>query len=289
MADLEVDTRTSGNGPTRTAHLRPEWRTWAVSGGYVAAVALRAASEQVDHPLPVGVNCQFLRPASFGEATVTTELQRAGRRTAYVRAEVAQSDKVVMTASATFAQPAEGYDVEYEPMPDVPHWKDVTPYRKLLPEERWNEIALVDCIEERPINWVHGDPDRAPAEPEFSAWCRFETSDLSLPVVDAARSVLLVDTYGFTPIISAIGGPGLHYAVLTTDLTVRFHEFDPETNWLLARARVRKGGHGIVCVDGFVWSEDGRLLASGSQSMLTVPFEAVGGRRAVKEPASGSN
>jgi acyl-CoA thioesterase II len=288
VAELEADTRSVGTGPVRTADLRPEWRTWAVSGGYVAAVALRAASEAVEHPLPATLHGQFLRPAAFGEATVRTEVQRAGRRTAYVRTDVTQSDRVVLTASATFAQPAEGYEVEYDPMPDVPHWKQVTPYRDLLPEERWNEIALVDCIEERPINWVHGDPHRPPGEPEFHAWVRFAPTDLSLPAVDAARSVILVDTYGFASIVSAIGGPELHYAALTADLTVRFHQFLPATEWLLARARVRKGGHGIVAVDGCVWSEDGRLLASGTQSMLAVPFEAVGGRRAVKEDPAGS-
>lgn len=46
MGDLDRDTALTGSAGRYTAALSEDWRIWGPNGGYVAAVALRAAGAE---------------------------------------------------------------------------------------------------------------------------------------------------------------------------------------------------------------------------------------------------
>lgn len=57
------------------------------------------------------------------------------------------------------------------------------------------------------------------------------------------------------------------------DVTVWFHQGAADAEWLLVDARSPFAGDGLVGGVARVWSDDGRLLASGGQQMLCRPTQ----------------
>jgi acyl-CoA thioesterase len=55
-------------------------------------------------------------------------------------------------------------------------------------------------------------------------------------------------------------------------VNVRFHALAPDDAWLLTDAWSPAAGDGLVGGTGAVWSESGRLLATGGQQMLCRPM-----------------
>lgn len=55
------------------------------------------------------------------------------------------------------------------------------------------------------------------------------------------------------------------------DVQARFHALAPESEFLLTDAHSPSAHDGLVSGVGAVWSEDGRLLATGGQQMLCRP------------------
>ena len=67
MANFLDDTRVEGIGePERgRAELSPSWAVWGPNGGYVAAIALRAAMARSRLPRPASFHCDFLAVGEF--------------------------------------------------------------------------------------------------------------------------------------------------------------------------------------------------------------------------------
>ena len=64
MGDLEVDTRLEERGEGRfRATLSTDWEIWGPNGGYVAAIALRAAGRVAKVPRPAAFTGHFLSGA----------------------------------------------------------------------------------------------------------------------------------------------------------------------------------------------------------------------------------
>jgi hypothetical protein len=59
------------------AELAKEWMTWGPAGGYVAAVALRAAGEATSLARPASFSCQYLSVARFDSADLEVTTLRA--------------------------------------------------------------------------------------------------------------------------------------------------------------------------------------------------------------------
>jgi hypothetical protein len=79
MGDLDVDTRLSGGAGIYTGKLSPDWKIWGPNGGYVAAVALRAAGLESRLARPASFSCQFLEAGAFEAVDVRVETLRRGR------------------------------------------------------------------------------------------------------------------------------------------------------------------------------------------------------------------
>ena len=60
MGDLERDTRLTGGDGQYTITLSEDWRIMGPNGGYMAAVALRAAGMEAAIPRPASISCHFI-------------------------------------------------------------------------------------------------------------------------------------------------------------------------------------------------------------------------------------
>lgn len=47
MGDFEIDTALAGGNGRYVAHLSEDWEIWGPNGGYLAAIALRAACSRI--------------------------------------------------------------------------------------------------------------------------------------------------------------------------------------------------------------------------------------------------
>jgi acyl-CoA thioesterase II len=67
----------------------PDWDLWGPVGGYLAAIAVRAAGASTALARPASVACHYLAPARFGPVELTVTTGRRSRR--------AESLRVLMT------------------------------------------------------------------------------------------------------------------------------------------------------------------------------------------------
>ena len=138
------------------------------------------------------------------------------------------------------------------------------------PEERKASYAFWQNLETRPINWVHWR-DRKPGAPTWREWYRFRPrASFEDPFVDAARSLLLIDTMGWPAACQAYP-MDTPYVAPSIYVTVRFHRAAPLSEWLLCDAAAPVAAHGLIGGQACIWSEDGRLLASGGGQLLCRP------------------
>jgi acyl-CoA thioesterase len=80
---------------------------------------------------------------------------------------------------------------------------------------------------------------------------------------DALRQLFWLDFPGWNAAISAHAWP-FRYLAPNLDLTVQFHRFVPEEEWILADGFVPLARDGLIGCVARLWSERGELLATGS-------------------------
>src|SRR4051794_1409759 len=107
-SDMSFDTDTHvepATDHTYSATLTDRWNALGgvPNGGYLLAIALRALRHDMPHPDPVVASATYLRPGAAGEATIASEVARAGRRVATGEARLSQGGKEIVRVVATFA------------------------------------------------------------------------------------------------------------------------------------------------------------------------------------------
>jgi acyl-CoA thioesterase-2 len=131
-----------------------------------------------------------------------------------------------------------------------------------------------DNFEERPLDWIESWEEREPADPVFRTWVSFRPRPtFDDPFVDAARSLLLLDTMGWPAAIRAHAEP-VDVIAPNIDLAAQFHRLEPASEYLYVEATSPVGDDGLIGTSTRVWSESGRLLASGSQQLLCRPIRS---------------
>jgi hypothetical protein len=189
-----------GEGGRYSTRLDKAWEIWGPSGGYLAALALRAAGK-----------C----------------------------AEVAQPD-----VSRPFERTRDG--------------KPLFAF--------WNNMSC-----RRPDGEGEGDADRS----VIKEWVRFEpTPSFEDPFVDAARPLILLDTFGWPALYQRY--KGADYVAPNLDTSVWFHQSTANSEWLLINHECPVAEDGLLGVSGRVWNADGHLLASGSAQLCCIPKEGRG-------------
>ena len=90
------------------ATLSGDWEIWGPMGGYVAAVALRAAAAEAPPGLePASFTCQFLSSARFDAVDIDVTVRRSSRRAAAFAVRVAQDGTAILDAQVWFATPSD--------------------------------------------------------------------------------------------------------------------------------------------------------------------------------------
>src|SRR4051812_9818574 len=198
MGDLGKDTAVSGGDGSYTSVLSRDWEIWGPMGGYVAAVALRAAGAHSRFDRPASLVGHFLGVADFDEVQLTTTTLRAASRAESIRVSMTQQGKPIFEALVwSVADGIAGLEHDASHMPDVgPPEQYPTVLERLaaLGIEPNPPYPFWTNFEERPLEWVENWEERAPTEPVWQGWHRYlvepDPTDLYLC---AARLLLLVD------------------------------------------------------------------------------------------------
>lgn len=263
------DTELTERDGTLVARVHDRWDIWGPNGGYLAAIALRAAGLAAgDGQRPAGISCQYLRRGRFGEARLEVETLKSGRNASCFAVTMVQEGERTLTAQVWTMAAAAAAEPAYRDlaMPDVP------PPEALLPPPAdpggfafWSNFELRYASPER-----HGRAN--PAGARTTRWVRFKgyrpDADRFLA---SARALLLIDTL-LWPAHWSRRAEQLDYVGPSLDVSVWFHASSAADEWLLADATAPLAGDGLVYVEGRVWAGDGRLLASGASNMMVMPL-----------------
>jgi acyl-CoA thioesterase len=266
-ADFLADTQVECIAPGRyRGALAPCWAVWGPYGGYVAALALRAALAHSGLPRPASLQCHFLAVGDFAPVDLCVTVLGGSKRAESLRVEMMQADRLLLSASVWMVDDAlSGYVHDFAAPPEVPKPAELRGYQELAADEypRWYPIWR--SIEGRPTSW--GAPLGAAA---WRTWLRFTHTEIRDRADDALRQLFWLDLPSWNSMLAAHAGPHPYFAP-NLDLTVQFHGFAPGTHWMLADGEVPLAGDGLLGCAARLWSEDGRLLATGTSKHLCRP------------------
>lgn len=259
--DSDTQVRRQAEG-TWAADIRPGWTSLGgtVNGGYLMAVALGAATAELDGAEPVTATAHFIRPGVVGPAQIDVETVKRGRLKSTVTARLDQDGGERLRLLATFAESGAitgpvGFSVAppaipapdecLPPPPMIRAAADIAErfdYR-ITPQTRW-------------IRGTLGDTAR------LDAWIRF--ADGREP--DAAALPLLVDAFppAVLEVVEAAGTP-------TLELTVHVRQ-RPAPGWIQARLTTRVLAGGLLEEDVELWDSGGALVAMSRQLALFQPL-----------------
>ena len=282
MGNLAEDVAVEGGDGRWTGKFSPDWEIWGPTGGYVAAVALQAAGAHSGLARPASLQCHYLGVGAFDAVEIETVTLRKAKRAESVRVSITQQGAPIAEALVwCVSEGLEGMSHDATERPDVPAPSELKGIHELEPESGQRGFSFGRNFEHRPIGWIPWDEwaARDELEPSVEQWMRYRPQPTfeDAPYVDAARSVILLDTYQWPAATRAYRPGELGFQAPSLDLSVSFHELDPASEWLLVRATSPVARDGLVGGRAEIWSESGRLLASGGQQMLCRPMPVRAG------------
>jgi acyl-CoA thioesterase len=262
MGDVGAQTAVEPMGEGRyRATVHQDWEIWGPCGGYVAAIALRAAGAESGLARPASFYCHYLSVAAFAPVDVVVTPRRAGRTVTAQRVEMIQGDRPVLDAMVWSVGEVEGLEHEDADPPDVPGADE-------LPEQRPDEdhpiYAFWQNFDQRLLDAVETWPPTGPLPPTWRTWVRYKAApEVEDPWVDAARLVVVLDV-GSWPAGSrphAYAEPP--FIAPSLDLYASFQYPGAASEWLLLDAHSPVAQGGLLSWTGRVWSDRRTLLASG--------------------------
>jgi acyl-CoA thioesterase II len=271
-----MDTAVEARGVGRySARLSPDWEIWGPMGGYVAAIALRAAGDMSPFPRPASFFCHYLGVAEFDRIDLGVTTLRAGRSAMSQRVTVFQGDRSILEATIWSTALSDGLEHEEYSPPDVPRPDDLRAREEISDAPTF---AFWDNVEMKPVRSGGQWPPPGPLPPVWQAWCRFRPTAAFAedPWLDACRSVILVDVQSWPANSQHHGWKSEHgFIAPSLDLYVAFHRGVPEEQWLLADGYAPVSREGMFGWTGRIWTIGGSLVASGAGQALyrrvTVP------------------
>jgi acyl-CoA thioesterase len=293
MPNLDEQTAVDrvGDGKYR-AVVSTDWKMWVPVGGYLASLALRAAQAETTMARPASLTCHYLAQATFAAVDLEVTKLRSTSDAESLQVLMTQEGVNILEA-LIWATPTEvtGPKANWLPPPEVP------------PPDGLAEIVLDDDVvalmgdepfwknfEIRPVRLGHVIPvDGSLSEEErrllpkrharIRAWDRFMSGQTFRDVwVDACRYLIITDVSQF-PTVATPFTPPLPFIAPTLDLTVAFHAFAPEEEWLLIEGNGSYAGDGLLGCESRIWTRAGDLIATGYSHMrfkdLSVPQPEV--------------
>jgi acyl-CoA thioesterase-2 len=264
---LDHATRLDGGEGTYCTTLSPAWEIWGPNGGYLAALALRAASMDAMIDQPASFYCHFLSSPKFAAVELNVSILKRGRRSEALAVEMTQEGKHVLQALVRTAADAPGYEHQQILAPDVAAPDELRSIDQLPAQSERARFRFWENIERRPIDQ---SPSSEPKDAIVREWARFRPQAcFEDPFLDAARSLILLDTYGW-PAAYRTHCDG-RYIAPNLDTSVWFHRFNQSSEWLLIDHECSTAHHGLLGVSGRVWDTEGRLLASSGAQLCCIP------------------
>ena len=277
VGDLQQDTDVEfvdeqPNGARRfRARLSADWEIWGPMGGYVAAIALRAAGAASPFGRPASFFCQYLGVATFDAVDVTVTPIRTAKTALAQRVEVRQGDRAIMEATVWSVGDVDGlrHDVTANARPEVPAPEQLPHLLDLLSDDEREQgppFPFWNNLESKPIDWSRERPPTR--EPAWKEWLRFTPSPtFADPWVDACRALIVIDVQSW-PSASRAHEWGHGFIAPSLDLYVAFHDARPTSEWVLADGMGPIARDGLMAWNGRMWAEDGALIASGMGQLL---------------------
>jgi acyl-CoA thioesterase len=278
VGSLDADTRVEGGDGTFTATLRDAWEIWGPCGGYVAAVACRAAGAASRFERPVSFSCHYLGVAAFDTVDLAVTTIRSGRTTESLRVSMSQHGRPILEGMLLTMADHEGLEHVDITAPDVPD-----PLGLMSVAERMAAVEGAEPpfpfwrnVDSRAISWRDDWPPEDPLPPTWQEWERFvpdATSDD--PWVDAARALVWIDLCGWPAASRAHAYRQSPCVAVNVDLYVAFHQARPASEFLLIDAHSSIAAEGLMGYTARLWSEDRALVASGGGQLFCRRTEAV--------------
>jgi acyl-CoA thioesterase len=270
VGDLDFDTRLEGGGGSYVASLREDWKIWGPNGGYLAAIALRAAGRESRLARPASFACQFLEGGAFAPAQVRVEAVRRGRAAEAFAVAIEQSGRTLLRAQVWTVGGLDGLAHDVARAPSAPEPEGLLPHESPVAPGGPPPHPFWVNLERRPIDWAPPEQRRA-GDPRVLVWLRFRPrARFDEPFLDAARALILLDTFSWPAVREAHVEQPAFFAP-TLDVSAQFHALDPASEWLLCETSAEVARDGLIGYRSRVWSQSRRLLASGAGQMLCRP------------------
>lgn len=269
---LEDALALEGEGETFSTTLSDAWEIWGPSGGYLAALALRAAGLRAEIAKPASFYCQFLRSPAFARVELAVGFLKRSRRSEALTVSMAQEGRPVLHASVRTATEAPGYEHQHLRLTDVPGPDSLRSTEELWSAEQRPPFRFWQNVERRPLDqrYTPADGGRDEAAPVVREWVRFRpVARFHDRFIDAARSLILLDTYGW-PAAFRRHGAG-EFVAPNLDTAAWFHQPTSSSEWLMIDHECVVADGGLLGVSGKVWDLDGRLVASGGAQLVCIP------------------
>ena len=242
------------------ADLDPGWEVAGgiLNGGYLLAVAARAAVLDSPHPHAVALSASYLRATAAGPVAIAVSAGPAGRTLAHSLVTLTDAAGPALTVQATTATLGDAAPERQPPMPDVPDVEQCLSFAEhadLVPPGL-DAPALTGRVDVRldpaTAGWAVGRPS---GDPVLRAWVRL--ADDREP--DPAALVAFADVLPPTTFVSGNFGwaPTVQLQVLIRAV--------PAPGWCLVEARGGTLGGGWHDEDYRIWDSTGRLVAQSRQ------------------------
>jgi acyl-CoA thioesterase len=234
-------------------------------GGYLSAIAIRAAEAVVgDRPIRTATTT-FLRPGQAGPAEVDVEVVRKGRSITNLTVTLSQSSRAVVVSHVTAAEAAESTAWEVIPELYLPPIELCTPITPPPGVRHFDHgVAMLDPTD---LPFTHGPRARVagymrPIEPR---------------AIDAAWLGMALDWFppaSFTRIDPPTGGISVNY-------TIHVHRTLAELgvgDWLGGSFHVDISAGGIALEKGIITDPEGRVLAESFHTRWTAGPDQLAAR-----------
>ncbi|WP_245159886.1 thioesterase family protein [Blastococcus sp. CT_GayMR19] len=249
--------RTEGGG--LIADLDPGWDVGGgvLNGGYLLAVAARAAVLESPHPHPVALAASYLRATGAGPATLLVTPGSAGRTLAHAHVVLSDAGGPCLSVQTTTAALGSGEVAWSTPPPGIaPVEECLSAAEQAAGQVDMPDVGIRHRVETRldpaTAGWVTGRPS---GEPVMRAWVRFADGR------DPDPLGLITFADALPPTLWSMGRMGW---APTVQLQVLLRAL-PAPGWCLAEARAGEVADGWLDEDYRIWDSTGRLVAQSRQ------------------------
>jgi acyl-CoA thioesterase len=228
------------------------------NGGYLLALATRAALHAVEQPHPIAVSAHFAAPPAAGPAELTVTRLRAGRSLSTARVTLAQEQRPRFEALVSAGTLDPNGAPAWRRAPEPPALEPVAECIVGRPElPNGVRVGLLDHVDVRvdpaTAGWAAGRPG---GRLEMRGWVRF-------------RDGRGADPLGLLQVVDALPPSSFELGTQevwapTVELTVYVRGL-PAAGWLACVVRGQLWQDGWFDEEAEVWDADGHLVAQSRQ------------------------